>query len=277
MGDAAALTPHGAPFPPHESLLEPPRVSVVIPARNAGRFLRPAVLSALGDGLDGIEAVVVDDGSTDGSLAGIADLPVRVVSGPPRGEAAARNAGVRAATGRFITFLDADDVLVPGSLAPRIALLERAPARLAAGGLPSRLIGEDDELLGEVFDRMAGPLQFPLILDMTFYRWGRFFPVSCALYVYRREAFAAIGPYDETLAGAPDADFHFRLLARAPIEVLRVRVFDRRLHPTNLSLGDPRAEALAFRPQMLAAIRAVNRRHGIEGAEIVPWERAYLD
>ncbi|HVA56438.1 MAG TPA: glycosyltransferase [Gemmatimonadaceae bacterium] len=253
-----------------------PRVSIVIPARNAGRFLRPAVLSALADGLDGIEAVVVDDGSTDGSLVEIADLPVTVVSGPPRGEAAARNAGVRAAAARFVTFLDADDLMVPGSLAPRTALLEREPEVLAVGGLPSRLIGEDGALLADVFERMAASLSFPLNLDMGFYRSGRFFPVQSALYVYRREVFDAVGPFDEALPGAVDADFQFRLLARSATPLLRVPVFDRRLHGTNLSFGDARTGALAFRPQMLDAIRLINRRHGLDAVEVVPWECEYL-
>lgn len=257
-------------------LMISPRVSIVIPARNAGRFLRPAVLSALADGLDGMEVVVVDDGSTDNSIAGIGDLAVKVVSGPARGEAAARNAGVRAAGGRFVTFLDADDVLVPASLAPRIAVLEREPDLPAVGGLPSHLIGEDGAPLAEVFERMAASLSFPLNLDMAFYRSGGFFPVSCALYVYRRETFEAVGAYDETLAGAPDADFHFRVLARAPIPVLRVPVFHRRLHAANLSLGAPGAGALSFRPEMLEAIRLINRRHGVEAAEIIPWESEYL-
>ncbi len=257
-------------------LMTSPRVSILIPARNAGRFLRPAVLSAFADGVDGIEVVVVDDGSTDDSIAEISELPVRVVSGPARGEAAARNAGVRATAGRFVTFLDADDLLIPASLAPRIALLEREPKVPAVGGLPSRLIDDDGALVAEVFVRMADSLRFPLNLDMAFYRSGGFFPVSCALYVYRRETFDTVGAYDETLAGAPDADFHFRLLARAAIPVLRVPVFHRRLHGANLSLGAPGAGALNFRPEMVEAIRLVNRRHGVGAAEIIPWESEYL-
>ncbi|MBI3564315.1 MAG: glycosyltransferase, partial [Elusimicrobia bacterium] len=85
-----------------------PSVSVIVPARDAGRHLRPAVLSALSAGVPDAEVVVVDDGSADGSVAGLAGLPVRVVSSGGRGEAAARNAGVAAARAPALTFLDAD-------------------------------------------------------------------------------------------------------------------------------------------------------------------------
>lgn len=253
-----------------------PRLTVVIPVRDAGRYLRPAVLSALRAGVTDAEVVLADDGTTDGSLATVADLPARVVPVPGRGEAAARNAGVRAAAGRFVTFLDADDLLVAGGLAPRVERLEAEPALRAAGGLPSALIDEDGALLAPVFERMAAKLSFPFALDTAYYRGGNFFPVSCSLFVYRREAFTELGGYDETLAAAPDADFHFRLLARGPVPVLRARAFDRRLHRDNFSLSGADRGARAFRPEILDAIRAVNRRHGLEAAEIVPWENDYL-
>lgn len=250
-------------------------VSVVVPAHNAGPYLRPAVLSVLAEG-PGVEAVVVDDGSSDGSLESIAGLPARVVRQRRRGEAAARNAGVRAARGRLVTFLDADDLLAPGGLAPRRERLSRNPGELAAGGLPGALIGERGEVVAPVFERMAARLSFPLRLTLEDYRAGRFFPVSCSLYLYRREAFARAGLYDESLPAAPDADFHFRVLALGGIEVLRVPAFDRRLHAANLSLAGARSEAPSFRPDVLAAIRTVNRRHGIRAAEVSPWENEYL-
>lgn len=252
------------------------RVSVVIPAYNAGPFLRPAVLSVLAEKDFDVEAVVVDDGSTDGSLDSVSDLPVRVVRQKNLGEAAARNAGVRAASGRFVTFLDGDDLLAPGGLAPRLAALENAPELLAVGGLPSTLIGERGEELAEVYGRMRHALNFPFRLTLDFYRKGGFFPVSCSLYLYRREAFERMGPYDETLAAAPDCDFHFRLLAATGVPVLDAPTFARRLHGANLSMADARPGERAFRPGVLEAIRTVNRRHGVNPAVIRPWELDYL-
>lgn len=253
-----------------------PRVSVIIPAHNAGAFLRPAVESVLADEVDGLELIVVDDGSTDASLKTLAGLPVRVAAQGNRGEAAARNLGVRLAEGRFVTFLDADDLLTPGGLEPRLRHLESHEDCWAVGGLPTALIGARGERVAEVFERMAAKLAFPMTLSPSFYKSGKFFPVSCSLYAYRREAMIHVGPYDETLAAAPDADFHFRFLAAAEIPVLRAATFARRLHASNLSMDAARSKAVAFRPEILEAIRVVNARHGLAPAEIIPWEREYL-
>ena len=252
------------------------RASVVIPAYNAGPFLRPAVLSVLAEKALDVEAVVVDDGSTDGSLSSLGDLPVRVVRQKNLGEASARNAGVRAASGSFVTFLDGDDLLAPGGLAARLEHLERDPGCPAVGGLPSSLIDERGAVLAEVYGRMRRALSFPFRLTMDFYRGGGFFPVSCSLYLYRRETFGRAGPYDETLAAAPDCDFHFRLLKLAEVPVLDAPTFSRRLHGRNLSMADARPEERTFRPEILEAIRGVNRRHGVNPAEIRPWELDYL-
>lgn len=249
-------------------------LSVVVPAFNAGRYLKIAVDSLLAQRLPGLEVVVVDDGSTDGAAAAVAGPNVRVLRQENRGEAAARNAGVKASTGRFITFLDADDVMAPDAVAPRHAYLTSHPEELAAGGLPSRLIDEEGRVAGEVFARMASKYAFPLRLDAEFYRSGKFFPVSCSLYVYRRAAFDRVGLYDETLPAAPDCDFHFRLLAAAGVLVLPVPVFDRRIHGSNLSLTG--AKAPAFRPEIESAVRVINRRHGFDPKDITPWEREYL-
>lgn len=250
-------------------------LSVVVPARDAGPYLKEAVDSLLAERLPGLEVVVVDDGSADGSLRSVERLPVRVVRLEGAGEAAARNAGVRAATAPLVTFLDADDVLAPGALAPRLAFLSAHPEEIAVGGLPSRLIDGRGRVAAEVFGRMSAKLSFPFRLSGEFYRAGGFFPVSCSLYLYRREVFDRVGFYDEALPAAPDCDFHFRLLRTAEIPVLGVPVFDRRLHAGNMSLAGA-GGAPSFRPEILDAVRAVNRRHGFDPKEIIPWESEYL-
>ena len=251
-------------------------LTVVVPAYNAGPYLKIAVDSLLAQGLPGLEVIVVDDGSTDGSVAAAARPSVRVVRQAHQGEAAARNAGVRASAAPIVTFLDADDVMVPDGLAPRLSFLESHPEECAAGGFPSRLIDARGEAAGEVFARMSARQGFPFRLTEAYYRAGSFFPVSCSLYLYRREVFDRVGFYDEALPVAPDCDFHFRLLKRASVPILPVPVFDRRLHDANLSLADAGGKPLAFRPEVVAAVRAINLRHGFDPKDIVPWELEYL-
>ena len=253
-----------------------PRLTVVLPSFNSGAFLRPAVLSVLAAKRDDLEIIVVDDGSTDDSIRSVDDLGVRVVRQKNAGEAAARNAGVSASRGSFVTFLDGDDLLISSGLAPRLEYLDNNPKCLDVGGLPSALIDERGEVLAPVFSRMAAKQSFPLSLTLERYRNDEFFPVSASLYLYRREAFDKAGPYDESLAAAPDADFHFRMLALGDIPVLKVPTFDRRLHGANLSLAAAKAGAPTFRPDILNAIHEVNRRHGMAPAVIAPWEAEYL-
>jgi len=102
-----------------------PRVSIVIPCFNAERYVAQAVTSALAQAPE-IEVIVVDDGSTDASVAALAPFGdrIRIGAGPRRGAPAARNAGLAAASGAVVFFLDADDFyedVFIGALAQAIA------------------------------------------------------------------------------------------------------------------------------------------------------------
>lgn len=107
-----------------------PLVSVVIPAYNAARTLTATVESALAQTVQDFEIVIVDDGSRDATLEvarSIADPRVRVLSQANGGAAAARNTGVRAATGEYVALLDADDLWLPHKLERQLTVLESAP------------------------------------------------------------------------------------------------------------------------------------------------------
>ena len=91
-------------------------VSIIIPAFNAEAWISEAIESALAQTWASKEIFVVDDGSTDRTLAiarGFAGRGVQVITQANRGAAAARNAGLRAARGSYVQFLDADDLLHP--------------------------------------------------------------------------------------------------------------------------------------------------------------------
>ncbi len=115
-----------------------PAVSVVIPTRDRQPLLERAVASALAqDGVE-IEVVVVDDGSSDGTAAWLDDVrdPRLVVlrRKRPGGVAAARNLGLERATGRWVAFLDDDDVWSPGKLHAQVAAASAAGAGWALAG-----------------------------------------------------------------------------------------------------------------------------------------------
>jgi glycosyltransferase involved in cell wall biosynthesis len=105
------------------------KVSTIIPAYNAGRTIADTVDSALAQRYEGNEVVVVDDGSTDSTAALLSRYGnrIRVVTQPNRGAAAARNAGVAQSNGKYLAFLDSDDIWLPGKLEAMISALERNP------------------------------------------------------------------------------------------------------------------------------------------------------
>ena len=105
------------------SITAPPRVSVIVPAFNAANFLGEALSSLRAQTIADIEIIVVDDGSTDGTSAiarshAAEDARVRLLSrASPSGKpSCARNQALGEARGRYIAFLDADDVSVPHRL-----------------------------------------------------------------------------------------------------------------------------------------------------------------
>jgi glycosyltransferase involved in cell wall biosynthesis len=122
-----------------------PLVSVVIPAFNAELHIAAALASIRRQTLREVEVIVVDDGSTDGTLAAVRkfadDLDLVVISQANAGPAAARNAGIRRARSRYCAFLDSDDVMLEERLAAQTAALD---ANAALGLVHTDLMTFDD-------------------------------------------------------------------------------------------------------------------------------------
>ncbi len=114
-----------------------PSVSIIIPCHNAGPWLAETLESAVAQTWPETEVIVINDGSQDDSLAiaqRFASRRVHVIDQPNRGAAAARNAGLSAAQGGYIQFLDADDLLAPDKIARQLSALEPlGPDVLASG------------------------------------------------------------------------------------------------------------------------------------------------
>ena len=113
-----------------------PLVSIVIPIYNVRGYLAQTLQSVLDNDLQDYEAVLVDDGSTDGSDAIMkkfarTDPRFRWTRQLNQGPSAARNTGISKARGRYLTFLDADDLLTPDALAAMVASLEQSGSDVA--------------------------------------------------------------------------------------------------------------------------------------------------
>ena len=134
-----------------------PRVSVVIPTFNCERFIGRTVGSALRQTYRDFEIIVVDDGSTDGTQAVLAEYgqALHYIKQANQGASAARNAALSRATGEYIAYLDADDLWHPEKLARQVEYLDANPS---CGFVHTEVavIDEQDSVLYARFNQETG-------------------------------------------------------------------------------------------------------------------------
>lgn len=192
-----------------DSIPPPPIVSVVIPAYNAAWCVRKAIDSVLAQDYRDFEMIVVNDGSTDDTAPVLASYgsAIRVVDQANGGMSNARNAGIRAARGELIAFLDSDDWWLPTKLGRQVALMHERP-ELGFCSCAARV--EDTE--GRLLNLWECPAWQGTFLVHLF-KSGADVPGSCSAVLARRHLVQAVGAFDETLRGAEDPDLWIRLAA----------------------------------------------------------------
>jgi len=203
------------------------RVSVIVPAYNAANFICETVDSALVQTHQDLEVIVVNDGSTDSTLERLRPYGnrIKVLELVNGGVARARNAGVNAATGSWIAFLDADDFWTPDKIERQLAHSD-APLRYtdrlnigARGDLP--------ELQSLVTPMFEGDLFETLMIE------GNFITTSSVL--LRRDLFEQMNGYFTGLNGTEDWDLWLRIAERHRIGLLAEPLISYRFHPGGLS------------------------------------------
>jgi glycosyltransferase involved in cell wall biosynthesis len=186
-----------------------PVVSVVTPAYNAARFLPETVDSVLAQTLADFELILVDDGSTDDTLAvarrqATRDERVRVLSMPNGGPAAARNMALRAARGEFLALLDSDDLICPQYLATQIGVLDAHPeASIVTANAINRGGGANFD--GKPYWPRTTGVQRLTTCDVI----GQEDAV-CILSVFRRRVYDTIGGFNPVFSGNEDYEFWLR-------------------------------------------------------------------
>ncbi len=182
-------------------------VSVIIPAFNAERWLLATLQSVLAQSHPSIEVVVVDDGSTDNTAAlaeGMHDPRIRVLRKKNGGVSSARNAGLRVSKGDFITFLDADDAMMPLNIEKKLAHLLALEVDWVYGDLA--LCDQDLRPTGRTLKAASSGLKHIILGSIT-----TAVPAPCSNLLARRSCFERI-TFDETLSNAADQDLVLRLV-----------------------------------------------------------------
>jgi glycosyltransferase involved in cell wall biosynthesis len=241
-------------------------VSVVIPARNARRYIRQAIISVFAQTLPVSELIIVDDGSTDGTLVEAkrtietlryhaarrrrrqgrapswTHIKTLLLSQHNKGVSAARNIGIRAAACDWIAFLDADDTWDPRKIELQQELAGRWPtAHLITC---DRRILEGEQIIADSYLAALGHPQRSLS-NVLIDELGCVFPVIGADYLergwvilpstvmVRRWLFCSVGLFDEYMGGMEDWECFMRILARYSIALVETPLANYRLHENN--------------------------------------------
>lgn len=221
-------------------------VSIIIPAYNQGRYLGDAIQSALSQTYRAIELIIVNDGSTDRTgevVESFHDRRIRYMSQDNLGLSAARNTGLRAATGAYITFLDADDLFLPEKLELEVAEFENYSSVGFVAG-QAILIDQDGHRLRLLSETtlLDDPIQMLL---------GNSIHVGSVL--VRREWLDKVGYFDESLRACEDWDMWLRFAqAGCLMKGLSRPVSLYRVHPSQMTRGAER-----MRTAMLAVLDKV--------------------
>jgi GT2 family glycosyltransferase len=237
-------------------------VSVIIPAYNRGHLIARTIDSVLGQTYPNCHVIVVDDGSTDGTETVVTSLygqssRVRLLRETNRGVSAARNAGLAAAKGHYIAFLDSDDVWRPWKLEVQVACLERLRGR-GVGMLWSDMDLVDERgavtvpnanrsqygayrlfTLTEMFSASASLDELAPDVSVhapgAFVHWGDVYrciamgnlcPTPSV--ILTRERAAEVGGFDESMHTGEDHAYHLRACSLGPAAFLDVATFSYR-------------------------------------------------
>ena len=192
-------------------------ISVVIPAFNAARYLREAIASVLAQGWPELEVLVVDNASTDDTavIARSSGPPVQCLWSTPQGQPPTTNAGIRAATGDWLAFLDADDLWPAGKLVRQVREFEEHPELEAVFGHAVNFSGATSIAGAHVARSMPATVPGTLLV--------------------RRDAFDRVGYFDETFTLGSVMDWYLRAReAGICMRILPEVLLYRRVHEDNL-------------------------------------------
>jgi glycosyltransferase involved in cell wall biosynthesis len=234
-------------------------VSVIIPTYNRGGWLREAIVSVLSQSEPPGEIIVVDDGSEDDTAVVVERFSPRVklVRRSHGGVSAARNAGIRASSGRWLAFLDSDDLWLPGKLGTQMDFLANNP-RFLICQTEEIWIRNGKRLNPRHYHRKPDGECFERLLERCL--------VSPSAVVMERALLEDVGFFDEEMTACEDYDLWLRIGCSHPIGfVTEPLVIKRGGHSDQLSGTVPSLDR--FRIQSLAKLLKSGRLTSVQAEQ----------
>jgi CDP-glycerol glycerophosphotransferase len=233
--------------------LRPPRISVVVPFYNVEGYIAECLDSIVAQDFTDFEVLLVDDGSPDGSRAiaeryAAQDARFRVITRENGGLGAARNTGVRAARGRYLTFVDSDDTLTPWALRRLHDTAERTGSEIVVGAVDRFNAAKEwwPTWVPEVHDDLRERVtiaDYPALLR-NLYTWNKLF---------RRDFWDAQGLWFRERVAYEDQPIVTQLFARASaIDVIPDHVYRYRARDDLSSISQQTASLKDLRDRIAA-------------------------
>ncbi len=186
-----------------------PEISIIIPTYNSEKTIRETIESVLKQTFINWELIIINDGSTDSTLeiaSNFTDSRIQVFSYPHGGGNCSRNRGFKHALGELISFLDADDLWTPDKLESQFNALQSNPEASVAYSW-TNCIDENGHFLRRGSYITANGNVYAQLLIINFLEHG-------SNPLIKREAFNAVGGFDESLNAGQDWDLYLRLAAK---------------------------------------------------------------
>lgn len=208
------------------------RISTIIPSYNRADLIGETLRSVLSQTRPPAEVIVVDDGSTDGTVDAIAAFgrDVTLIRQTNAGAGAARNAGLAQASGDIIHFMDSDDVSSLNSYDVQAHAIESGADMVYGPWLKARFAGNTLHAESKVLQQRAVPGRFPIDQLVLSGRWVTVFQ-PC---LFHRRLIDAAGPYRTDLKPSEDTEMLYRLTRAARgVSHVKKSILLYRVHPEN--------------------------------------------
>lgn len=227
-----------------------PLVSIIIPIHNQVDFLKKAIESVLNQIYQNFEVIIVNDGSTDQTremVFSFKDERVIYLWQENKGAALARNTGIEKAKGKYIAFLDADDLWLPEKLQKQVEFMEKNPEIGLLGTACVQVNEKGEKIKEKIFPTENKILQKDLI---------KYNPFIQSSVMVKKEVFDKAQGYDEEFLESEDYDLWLRIAKRHKITNLSEPLVLKTYYLKNLSSSkDKKQLTFAFKAKKNAILR----------------------